>query len=140
VNKRRLLKLADLLETDAKNRKGIRFDLSTWGNVEAADKPVLSCNTTACAMGLAAISGIFKKQGLDYELTPSGNIAIHVKGAYGGFSAAAELFSISHDESDWLFDYPSYGEAATLTGAKGERMVAKRIRDFVAGKASLPAE
>lgn len=31
MNKRRLLKLADLLEADARNRKGIKFDLGSVG-------------------------------------------------------------------------------------------------------------
>jgi hypothetical protein len=62
VNKKRLLKLADLLEADAKNRKGIKFDLGTVAMSSAEDgnfikgelEPSVSCNTVACAMGLAA--------------------------------------------------------------------------------------
>ena len=45
MNKKRLLKLADLLEADANNPKGIKFDMGTWGDGkgEVAD---VSCRTT----------------------------------------------------------------------------------------------
>lgn len=133
MNKRRLLKLADLLEADAKNKKGVQFDLMMWGQVEDPRKP-LSCGTTACAMGLAAVSGAFKKQGLSYEVQLNGCLYISCNEIGGGFNSASELFSISSSEAHWLFDYPSYGENAIGTGAQGERMVATRIRNFVAGK------
>ena len=56
MNKKRLLKLADLLEADAKNKKGIKFDY--WATANLADpKEPISCGTSACAMGLAALSG-----------------------------------------------------------------------------------
>jgi len=72
MNKRRLLKLADLLEADAKNKKGVKFDLGTWGNLNEGtpEEEVISCGTTACAAGLAAMSGAFKKEGLGYRLVP----------------------------------------------------------------------
>lgn len=76
TGKRRALKLADLLEKDAKNKKGIRFDLSTVFTATALEEgkdipsdyvPEVSCGTTACAMGLAAISGEFKRAGLSFQ-------------------------------------------------------------------------
>jgi hypothetical protein len=136
VNKQRLLKLADLLETDAKNKNGVKFDLTTWGQVSDSTKPV-SCGTSACAMGLAALSGAFKKQGLQYEVGGTGYLHVGINGEWGGFYAAQKLFDISGDEAEWLFDVDGYG-AAEVTGAKGEHNVAKRLRDFVAGKISCP--
>lgn len=134
MNKRRLLKLADLLEADAKNKKGIKFDLGTWGYVKDGTKPV-SCGTKACAMGLAALSGAFKRHGLSYTLD-GGFVDISIGGIHGGFSSGAKLFDISFDESHWLFDPMSYPASARTTGVSGEKLVAKRIRDFVAGKAA----
>lgn len=145
VGRRRLLRLARLLEADAKSRRGIKFDLDTFG---WSDKktPSVGCGTTACALGLAALSGAFKNQGLTAEFDK--NIfsdTIHVRPSievdgvqFEEFAAAEQLFSITNDESQFLFSPDYYG--TNQTGAKGERFVAKRIRDFVAGRASLPQD
>lgn len=142
MNKRRLLKLADLLKTNAKNRKGAKFDLNRWGKV-SSDDDLMSCGTTACAAGLAAISGAFKRSGLGYKLVPrfdSGyNITITLNGKcrdhsgrVGSYHSIQEFFALSEDEADFIFLKTSY-EWSTK-GAEGERAVAKRIRDFVSGK------
>jgi hypothetical protein len=61
MNKRRLLKLADLLVANAHNSKGMRFDLDHWGVFRGHKRPrKLDCQTTGCALGLAAMSGAFK--------------------------------------------------------------------------------
>lgn len=133
MNKRRLLKLADLLEADAKNRRGIQFHFSEWGTVRKPKKP-LSCGTTACAMGLAALSGAFKRQGLRYSIDQSYSeidICFRVKDGtmlYGGINAAMELFDISEDHATWLFT--SHNGLSDTTGADGERAVASRIREY----------
>lgn len=124
MNKRRLLKLADLLEADAKNKKGIRFDMGTWGEVNDEAKP-LSCGTTACAMGLAALSGIFKRAGVGYYITRGGGLLITMNGGGDAVGAAQDLFSISHAEAVYLFT------ESEEVGAKGERAIAARIRRFV---------
>lgn len=143
VGRRRLLKLADLLEADAKNKKGIRFDLSTWANVDPSAEPSVSCGTTACAMGLAAISGAFKRAGLSYGPVDcgiencglcAGKMEVRL-GRDTGFDAAMVLFDVNTDEAGWLFAGSSYPEDK-IQGAAAERCVAKRIRDFVAGRAS----
>jgi len=149
VNKKRLLKLADLLEADAKNKKGIKFDLGTIVShsepVIGADgwprswhvkgeKPTLDCKTAACAVGLAAISGAFKRQGFSYCVTKDKGIELVFGRSRGFGSAASKFFGLSAEESEFLFFPDSYdGE---IIGARGERKVAKRIRDFVAGKFS----
>jgi hypothetical protein len=143
MNKRRLLKLADLLEADAKDRKGIKFDLDTWGYtskrslaVNDGPIPAVSCETTACAMGLAALSGAFKREGLTYTVrdTPS-FMQVDVKmGRAEGLDAAAKLFGITRTTAGWLFLDDNYD--GSTTKAVGERAVAKRIRNFVAGKES----
>jgi len=58
VKRRALKRLVKLLRKDADNPEGIQFDMGTWGRIEDK-KNVLSCGTTACGMGLAALSGKF---------------------------------------------------------------------------------
>lgn len=138
MNRRRLLKLADLLEADAKNKNGIKFDLGTWGASSEINEPVgVRCGTTACAMGLATISGAFKRAGLvnrygqfSWAIMPS-----MVGSGAEGLEAATELFDIDYDAANFLFIDDSYPRNKT-EGAAAERFVAKRIRDFVAGKVS----
>jgi hypothetical protein len=138
MNKKRLLKLAALLEKDASNPEGVKFDMSTWGEVKGK-KATMSCGTKVCAMGLAAISGVFKKQGLRYHVEENLDrselwIDIGFKGDVGlftdGFTAAQRLFDITSQESSFLFSDHSYPRR--MTGRRGELYVAKRIRDFVA--------
>lgn len=144
MNKRRLLKLADLLEADAKNKKGVKFDLSSWavpagGIVFEGDERTVpvDCNTSACAMGLACISGAFKREGLtyefDYSMTWNGFILEPRHEGRSGFEAAASLFDIVRSDAFFLFDPDQY-PPNKVKGAAAERFVAKRIRDFVAGK------
>lgn len=140
----RLLKLADLLEADAKNERGVKFDLSTWGYVIDADgteKPTsikVDCGTSACAIGLACISGAFKADGLTYRILPKaragGNNIEPRCGKLRDFEAVTYFFDITTSEAFRLFLDSSYDE---WRGSKGELKVAKRIRDFVAGKVML---
>lgn len=126
LSKRRLLKLADLLEADAKNKKGVKFSMPTWGYVRDESAPV-SCGTQACAMGLAALSGAFKRAGLDYYLS-DGHVQFTVNGVnMHGASAAEAIFEITHDDSMHLFEVwkgNGIGRAAEIAKAK-------QIRQFV---------
>lgn len=142
VGRKRLLKLATLLEKDAKNKKGIKFALSTWGAAKGKT-PSVDCGTQACAMGLAALSGAFKRDGLTID-GPSEDRGVFIivprmpasntwHGFEYGLSAAEILFSISENEANWLF-MPQRYRGLPKKGAQGERTVAKRIRDFVAGR------
>lgn len=123
----RLLKLAALLEKDAKTPKGIKFDMGTWGDIRNPKKP-LSCGTTACAMGLAALSGAFAKDGLGYTVNVTGEMEITMNGEGYAESSAAELFTITENEAEYLFT-----TNIPLKGAKGELAMAKKIRLFVDG-------
>lgn len=125
MNKRRLLKLAELLEADAVSEDGVEFDLDSWGSKTP-------CGTSACAMGLAVASGAFSRAGL-LPPTPDGDLVPSMRSGKRGFSAAVELFAISHNEAVWLFD-PVFYECSTA-GPDAELAVAKRIRAFVAGTA-----
>jgi hypothetical protein len=143
MNKRRLLKLADLLEADANNKTGVRFNLGTVVNPgknlpkDAKTVPV-SCGTQACAMGLAAITGAFKRNGLSYRIDARPDETFIETTMYGTDieydDAAMELFGISYEEANFLFTPSFYPSRSPKTGSRGELLVAKRIRDFVAGK------
>lgn len=132
---KRMLKLADMLDADAKNKRGIKFDIEAVGMVVDVND-VLSCGTQACAMGLAGLSGKFKAQGLDYrlgghfiQLTWNGR-----KLSYG--TVGARLFGISEDDSFDLFRGSGSGLKDNGKGGKAERALAKALRAFVAGKNS----
>lgn len=134
--RQRLLKLADLLETDAVKEDGIKFDLNVICKLSNGDRirelPALDCGTTACAIGLWGISGQFKRNGVGYHI--DGNEVWPTYLGASGRSAAELFFNLSMDESYWLFIASQY--PGPTTGAAGERAVAKRIRNFVAGKAA----
>jgi hypothetical protein len=127
MNKRRLLKLADLLDADAKNKKGIQFDMRSWGEVDDPENPI-SCGTQACAMGLAALSGAFKRAGLEADIE-FGMVDFRWKRRYtDGFSAARKLFEIDDFEAEMLF---GLHRIMPREGAEAERAKAKQIRKFV---------
>lgn len=145
MNKRRLLKLAALLEADARRKNGVKFDLQTVGSVpDRAKNGVvkMNCGTQACAMGLAAISGAFKRAGLGYhfddDILGSRYICTAMFGQYCPYDqAAVRLFDIQPHEAIFLFSANSYPKTR-LKGAAAERFVAKRIRDLVSGKVAAP--
>ena len=147
MNRERLLKLAVLLESDAKNPNGARFDLETWAsNAQGeADFPSprqfkkLDCNTQACAVGLACLSGIFKKDGLRWTSAPDeNNIVPRFKGK-DRFEAVEAFFDINERESRFLFVAAYYTrDDLSTAGAEGEIAAAKRIRRFVEGTAKAP--
>lgn len=128
VGRRRMLKLARLLEKDAKDKKGIKFDMWTWGFVND-EKNKLSCQTTACAMGLAALSGAFRSAGLVAKIPKNGFfIRFKFKGRrLEGVSAAVKLFGISRKDAQNLFTEWDSNPA----GAKAELAMAQRLRDYV---------
>lgn len=140
MNKRRLLKLADLLEADARNKNGIRFDLGFLGMSSDFSsgkfEPALDCGTSGCAMGLAAISGAFKYEGLSYEMMYPFWIRLIWKDRECAFDyAAMELFGITELQAHFLFTAHFYSNDGSVPkGKQGERRVAKRIRDLVAGR------
>jgi hypothetical protein len=131
MNKKRLLKLADLLEKDAENKKGVKFDLMHWADTNEDDKGEipLDCKTKACAIGLACISGAFRKEGLGWKLDIFGCLTPYYNNSYG-WNAVTTFFDIPREDAEKLFAWVSYKKSKT-EGAKGERAVAKRIRKFV---------
>jgi len=112
-----------------------------YSDPEVIKVPV-SCGTKACAFGLAAISGVFKDDGLTYRFLRNGAHAYSgmllpaIKDDSGrwveGFNAAAVLFDITDDDAQYFFDPSSYPN--TPREAEGEIEVADRIDAFLAGE------
>lgn len=150
----RLETLAVMLIADANNAKGVKFDLTQWvapskrspfaqngyGYVTEPKLPAIDCGTSACAMGLAVLSGKFEPFGLKVHWFERGGI-VGVPTYYvphpecngrQGFGAAAELFGISAEDARYLFDPDSYDDD-NQKGAKAELAVAERIRYLNAG-------
>lgn len=110
MNTKRLLKLADHLETVPRSK----FYLSVW-----------SCGTQACAIGHACSIPSFKRAGLKLKLwfgilKPSFDNQT-------GFSAAMAFFDLTWPEIDRLFAASGPSDRTT------PKQVAKRIREFVKG-------
>lgn len=117
MNKRRLLKLAEFLETAELPGK---FKMACiWADSAEDGRP--SCGTAACAGGWATIVPSFRRAGLrmvpplNYPRTPDGGGLDDFFGLDG--SQHAEIF-IPHDMEK-------------LTGKRGRTTVAKRIRKLV---------
>lgn len=153
----RLRRLEALLRADAVNATGAKFDLGTWVApatsvdrvFEGEHKPEavpVNCNTSACAMGLAVISGAFEADGLfahyepvlrqagkarGYHLIPAMKVADIDDYQARGFGAAEKLFDISENDAVYLFDPGRY---IVNKGAEAEIDVADRIRDFCEGR------
>jgi hypothetical protein len=133
MNRERLKRLAVLLEGYRDN--GVtRFDLQNWGKFESQRAGFLwlhqrSCNTAACAVGLACDSGIFAEDGLSYELDKTNMELTPLFRDLEGWTAVKSFFDLDQVQAVKLFAQHSYelteGEAAA-------RAVAARIRKMIA--------
>lgn len=134
MNKRRLLKLADLLDENAKNKKGIRYNHGRWGTIANENEPV-SCGTQACALGLAAISGAFRRNGLGYKVNDTGWVSFTIdKAPHNPLYAANKIFDVDERLYDRIFVNPPRNTKGVLVevGAQAEKAVARNIRKIVA--------
>jgi len=137
MNTERLTILRDALIADAKNVKGVKFDLSSWLKTTGKDAPSLSCGTYACAVGLACLLPELQEQGLGIEVDTCAsachsNVTLFTPTFNGehGFEAAEAFFDIEPRVAEILFDETTYDVACT-TGAGGETNVAERITDLL---------
>lgn len=138
MKRRALEKMRDLLREDAARDDGVKFDLNTWarpsnGIFLEEDEPSMGCGTTACAVGLAALSGRFRGLSLIRGRFGVGLVPLlKVKGheLSTGWSAVERLFGIDEPTTNWVFDQAFYGPQHK-TRAKGELEVAARIDDLL---------
>lgn len=165
MNVERLRRLETLLRADAANPTGVKFDLGSWaepdaslrdcdpvGLVTTTDygklywnigaehdlKPVIpmSCQTHACALGLAALDPDFKKDGLDYRFVPASRdyafgMMVPTFEGEEGMHAGARFFGISYSDSRYLFEPDCYEDCPRE--AEGELFVAARVADLIDG-------
>jgi hypothetical protein len=144
MNRERLKRLAVLLE-GYRESDATRFDLQNWGKFESRRAGFLwldqhSCNTAACAVGLACGSGIFAEDGLACEVDKINMELTPLFRDLEGWSAVKSFFDLDQVQAVELFAEHSYelteGEAAA-------RAVAARIRKMIApldGPAQEPQE
>lgn len=121
MNKKRLLKLADYLDTVRLEK----FDMNNWGIKEE-----FSCGTAACALGHAGTMKCFRKSGLKTEFdTLGGQVQFTAKNSryasYFDIEAGEEFFGLNSYEAQYLFLPGTYG------ARKGPKTVAGRIRRLV---------
>jgi hypothetical protein len=143
IYKRRLLKLANLLDTLPEER----FCYEQWVGSDWEGKSNLSCGTTACAFGWATTIHSFRKLGLRLMRKPDGGFIVAMKddvindscGSYRNYTvpAANKIFDLTPNEADWLFlpkSHRAYREEEGPNEAAPPQEVAKHIRDFVKEK------
>jgi hypothetical protein len=136
MNVERLTILRDALKADAANPKGVKFDLSSWAKTPLDAKPTTTCNTYACAVGLACLTPALQAQGLELvtdEYASQGlSDKIYFEPLYDGvrgFDAAEAFFDLSRRAAAALFDPCFYEEGHT--GADAEMEVVNRIDELI---------
>ncbi len=129
MNTKRLLKLADILDTIERKK----FDISYFTN----GNNINECGSTACALGHAGYDKSFRRAGFktnalsDRVTYKVGNETLE------NFHAAACFFDIDYFDATILFgdntheNYGMYAEEVT------PKIVAKKIRKFVKAELSM---
>lgn len=152
MNIERLIRLAELLEADAANPTGLKFDLGFWAapvefsgkafserdklvegglKLTEVSKTIVNCNTAACAVGLAVLSEAFADQGLTGTINECNGELIPKFEHNDGWHAVQYFFDINGDDAERLFSSGSY---SVSKGAAAEEAVALRIRRYVNGE------
>jgi hypothetical protein len=132
MNRERLKRLATLLEGYREgNLPG--FDLQSWGEFEVRPGGFLwlgqhSCNTVACAVGLACASAVFAEDGLSYAQDKCGRLNPMFQGLEG-WDAVKTFFGLDHSQAVELLAEHSYD---VTKGEAAAQAVAARIREMIA--------
>ena len=136
----RLRLLAKKLRSLTRAQAKYHFDMNAWfDHDEEADghehpvparptsKDLLTCGTTACALGWATTIPALQKAGLRMGLYFEGSsVHIPVYRGVSGVEAAAKLFGIYHDVAQYLFGGDDF--------ARTPKQVAKAIDKIIACK------
>lgn len=128
MNAKRLLKLADFLETVPKDNfdMGVVYEDEGMFAGDCAPKypqPKKHCGTAACAMGWATAIPSFRKAGL--HLGEDGEV--YFEGSSYSFESAEIFFDILDEEATFLFTRSGAGNTP--------KQVARSIRKFVKDRA-----
>lgn len=130
MNKKRLLKLADFLDT----LKPKNFDVSEWARQGTVwirgDEVKPDCGTVACAAGWACFIPEFQRLGLMLAPNREGVFVVCFD-HYWGDDAIEIFFGLGEDSSltSRIFYQDGYDDSRVTP-----KMVAKRIRQVVANK------
>jgi hypothetical protein len=132
MNRERLKRLAILLDS-YRDGNAPRFDLQSWGESETQRGGFLwlrqhTCNTAACAVGLACGSGVFAEDGLSYDEDKNGGLTPAFRGAEG-WNAVKSFFGLDQVQAVRLFAEHSYD---VTEGEAAAQAVATRIRQMIA--------
>jgi hypothetical protein len=132
MNRERLTQLAILLD-GYRDSHTPRFDLQSWGESETQRGGFLwlrqhTCNTAACAVGLACGSGVFAEDGLSYDEDANGGLT-PIFGGIEGWSAVKSFFDLDQTQAVRLFAEHSYD---VTEGEAAAQAVAARIRQMTA--------
>lgn len=140
IKTERLSRLATLLEESAAAKLNLEFNLRDWSNTETREETVrtgflglfketreVRCNTAACAVGLACLSGEFKNDGLDFTQYSNNISPIYLNKTNWG--AVEKFFGLSRSQATKLFDSRAYD--GPIYGRDAELEVAERIRALV---------
>jgi hypothetical protein len=134
VNKERLLKLADFLDTVHPNK----FEISSWlntgwrarGGCTEAELLDLDCGTTACAVGWACTIPEFKAEGLGFGgIVPMPTLQMPDGKTLTSWEAVREFFGLTQPEALNLFDRGAYATgpyASATTVARKIRLLVER--------------
>jgi hypothetical protein len=141
---KRLLVLADFLEKLPRKR----FDYKSWVGQDWGGAPDLSCGTTACALGWAAVMPEFRRLGLrlvegewagagPYRWVVRDHHVVNKKTGSEGAAAGEEIFSLNWEEAVFVFNPNNwYDDEKSPDTDATPKQVAKHIRKFVAGRAA----
>ena len=119
--KRDLSRLAELVNEVLPNIPDEQFNIHVWYKKEG-NKAI------GCPVGWASFHPSFIEAGLLIKLTASGN-AYYPKYKWKyGFAAVCELFNLTREEADHLFNADFY----RLKGRTTKQEVISRIKEFLA--------
>lgn len=122
IGNRRLLKLAALLRSLPRKR----FDYSKWVGEDWKGAQNLSCGTTACALGWATTIPSLRRVGLRMQQDSMGGyVVLDGINSSDSWEAGAKVFSLSMEESEYLFTLDSDEDKST------PKQAARKIENFV---------
>lgn len=134
IYKRRLLKLADFLDTLPKQR----FNYEHWVGRDWQGAANLSCGTTACALGWATTIPSLRKAGLILRRDEGSSITYvslkstshQSRGAVSN-QAGNEVFGLSYEEFMYVFIPHQSDPERQLPNSPGMDATAKQVADHI---------
>ena len=125
MNKVRLLKLADYLDTLSTNSS--HFDMGSWAFSYTPDSKIGECGSAGCALGYA--TNIFPELHLEWIKSKNGMYTGNITfDDSAGFLAAAKFFDLRNYESVKIFSYTNYPNPSRNITPQD---VSRKIREMI---------